>query len=71
MDLADERRTQPERSSGDRMSDPGDRFDEQEMARIDEAFENLVAREAAGLKRGFVSRAMRHLATREANSLGT
>ncbi len=34
MDLADERRTQPERTGGERVSDPGDRFNEQEMARI-------------------------------------
>ncbi len=34
MDQADESRTQPERTGGRRMSETGDRFNEQEMARI-------------------------------------
>ena len=37
------------------------------LAGIDRAFESLLAREAAGMKRGEVTRAMRHLAYREAN----
>ena len=37
------------------------------LAGIDRAFENLLAREASGMLRGNITRALRHLADREAN----
>ena len=40
---------------------------EKALAAIDRSFESLLAREAAGMKRGEVTRAMRHLAEREAS----
>ena len=40
---------------------------EKALAVIDRSFEGLLVREAAGMKRGEVTRAMRHLADREAN----
>ncbi len=43
------------------------RADEKVLAEIDRAFESLLARESNGMKRGNVTRALRHLADREAN----
>ena len=40
---------------------------EKELAAIDRSFENLLASEAAGMRRADVSRAMRYLAEREAS----
>ena len=40
---------------------------EKALAAIDGSFEGLLVREAAGMKRGEVTRSLRHLAYREAN----